>query len=135
MTQVVPTAQKEVNLAAWIAANPNWSLRLFGNDATPADSSVVGDFTEISGAGYARVTLASASWTISAVTPSVAAYAAQSFVFTGALDSPGTIYGYYIVDNAGNLVTAERLASPPFTPATNGDAVIVVPQIALADLS
>ena len=134
MALVVPSAQKQLNLTAWIALHTPWALKLFGNNATPSDTSVVGDFTEIAGAGYVGVSLAAVSWTISIATPSIASYAALSFIFTGAINAPGTIYGYFIVDAIGGLVLAERLASPPFTPAVNGDAVIVTPRIALADM-
>ena len=130
MTLIIPNAQEVVNLTAWINKNPPWSLKLFGNNQTPAVGSVAGDFTEIAGAGYAAVSLAAASWAYTPGVPSFALYAVQLFAFTGALNAPGTIYGYYILDALGNLVCAERLASPPFTPAVNGDAVAVTPRVA-----
>jgi hypothetical protein len=131
MALVVPNAEEVRALTAWIGASAPWSLRLFGNNATPAVGSVVGDFTEIAGAGYAAISLPSASWGYTPGVPTVALYPAQTFTFTGAINAPGTIYGYFILNAAGQLVTAERLAAPPFTPTVNGDSVIVVPRITL----
>jgi len=135
MTLVIPNAQEVTNLSAWINEHAPWTLKLFGNNATPAVGSVAGDFNEVSGAGYASKSLAAASWTITAGVPTIAVYAAQAWVFTGALDAPGTVYGYFIVDSLGLLVCAERLAAPPYTPLVNGDAAVVVPQVAAQQIA
>lgn len=134
MSLVVPSVQKQVIFTGWIGLHTPWSLRIYGNDVTPGDDSLAGDFTQISGGGYAAVALAAGSWSITAATPSIASYAAQTFTFTGPIGGPGTIYGYYILDSTGLLILAERLPFPPFSPANNGDAMIVTPQIQLTDV-
>lgn len=50
----------------------NLTLRLFKNDFTPTETSVVGDLTEATFTGYAAISLASGDWTISAGAPSSA---------------------------------------------------------------
>lgn len=134
MALVVPNAEEVRNLTAWVAASAPWSLRLFGNNATPAAASVAADFTEIAGGGYAAISLPSASWAFTPGAPTVALYPAQTFTFTGTITAPGTIYGYFILNAAGQLALAERLAAPPFSPAVNGDSVIVVPRVTLVQV-
>jgi hypothetical protein len=113
-------------------ASKNLKLRLYTNNYTPVDTSVIGSFTEMSGAGYAPITLTNGSWTVTVGNdPSDAVYAEQTFTFTGA---GSQIYGYYIEDNdgsSGTLVFAE-LFGTPFTPANNGDTLKVTPKFQLS---
>lgn len=113
-------------------ASKNLKLRLYTNNYTPVDTSVVGSFTEMSGAGYAAISLTNGSWTVTVGNdPSDAVYAEQTFTFTG---SGSTIYGYYIEDNdgsTGTLVWAELFGST-YTPANNGDTLKVTPKFQLS---
>lgn len=113
-------------------ASKNLKLRLYTNNYTPVDTSVVGSFTEMSGAGYAPISLTNGSWTVTVGNdPSDAVYAEQTFTFTG---SGSTIYGYYIEDNdgsTGTLVWAELFGST-YTPANNGDTLKVTPKFQLS---
>ena len=110
---------------------PALTMRLYGNDVTPSGSSSTTSFVEISGGGYAAKPLTFANWVISAGNPSVAVYnATQKWTFTGAIDSPGTIYGYYVTrDSDGKLMWAERFpnAVVPFSPQ-NGSVIQVLPR-------
>jgi hypothetical protein len=103
-------------------------LRLFSNDYTPVETSVLGNFTEVTGGGYAAITLTNGSWTITpANDPSDAIYAEQTFTFTGPIGGSGNIYGVYVEDNNGStgvVVFAERFATL-FTPVNNGDTLKV----------
>jgi hypothetical protein len=114
-------------------AQQNLKLKLFATDVTPADTDTHATYTEASGGGYAAKTLTNASWTVSSANdPSDAVYAEQTFTFTGALTTNGTIYGYYVTNNAGDcLVYAERFASS-FTPANNGDQLKLTPKFQLS---
>jgi hypothetical protein len=106
----------------------NLTLKLFCNNLTPVDTNVAGDFTEASGGGYSPITLLAANWTDSEVGGiSQAAYAQQTFGFTGALTTNPTIYGAYIVDADGVAIFAERAPGGVFTPANNGDTYKVTP--------
>ncbi|MBA7586569.1 hypothetical protein ES695_00105 [Candidatus Atribacteria bacterium 1244-E10-H5-B2] len=100
-------------------------LKLFTNDYTPVEGSVVANFTEAVAAGYTAIELAGASWTIESdggVT--TATYAQQTFTFTAA----STNYGYYITNNDGSQVLwAERFSDAPHNiPSGGGTEKITV---------
>ena len=100
-------------------------LRLYTNDYTPVEGSVVGDFTEATAAGYAAITLTGASWTIATATGvTTATYAQQTFTLTAA----STDYGYYVTNNAGTQVLwAERFSDAPHSiPSDGGTEKITV---------
>lgn len=97
-------------------------LKLFTNDYTPVETTVVGDLTEATGFGYAAKTLTGNSWS---VTDGVATYASQTFTFTGAL---GYVYGYYLTNAAGNLYWLERFVDGPYNIQASGEWIQVDPQ-------
>ena len=107
----------------------NVKIRLFANNYTPVQASVIGNFTEIAYTGYAAVTLSGAvdggidandrdTWTWPTVT----------FQCTSSAGLPVTAYGYYVTDSANTTVLwAERFSTAQvFT--TNGDGFTVPPQ-------
>ena len=111
----------------WAAGGKNIVMHLFTNNVTPADTDTAGTYTEASGGGYSAITLNNGSWTVSSVgSIEQAAYAAQTFTFTGALTGSATVYGYYVVDASGTLLFSELLAAP-FKPANNGDNIQITP--------
>jgi hypothetical protein len=116
-------------------ASKNHKLRLYSNNYTPVDTSVLGNFTEVTGGGYTAISLTNGSWTITVGNdPSDAVYAEQTFTFTGTIGGTGIVYGYYIEDNdgsTGTLVWAE-LFGTPFTPANNGDNIKVTPKFQMS---
>lgn len=114
-------------------AQQNLKLKLFVTDVTPADTNTVATYTEAVGGDYAAKTLTNNSWTVtSGNDPSDATYAQQTWTFTGALTTNGTIYGYYVTDNAGTtLVWAEKFGTA-FTPANNGDQLKLTPAFQLS---
>jgi len=105
-------------------------LRLFVTDVTPAQTGVT--YVQASGGGYQAKELLNGSWTITPGNdPSDAVYAQQVFIFTGALDTNPTIYGYYVEDADGTILWAERLTAA-FTPANNGDHVDITPKFQMS---
>jgi len=128
MSQVVPN-QLELEIINDILG-PNLHLRLYGNNATPAGGSTAASFTEIAGGGYAALPLTLANWTITAGDPSTAQYnSLQQFIFTGPINAPGTVYGYFVTrDSDGHLMWAERFAPAlvPFAPVA-GSQINIVP--------
>jgi hypothetical protein len=134
-------------------------LHLYCTSTSITDTVTPSSFTECSGGGYAAINLSNGSWTLTngngSSTIPQAAYAQQTFTFTGALTTNGTVYGYYIVDSqtaagctaagaptacctgstAGatcpNVVTAEAFGQT-FTPANNGDNIQLTPAIQLS---
>jgi len=113
----------------------NLKIRLFTNDYTPVDTSILSNFTEAAGGGYAAKNLTNGSWTVFAANdPSDAVYPKQTWTFTGPLTGSATIYGYYIEDNAGNsgvYIWGERLGAS-FKPANNTDQLGVIPKFELS---
>lgn len=110
---------------------PAHTLRLYGNNVTPADGSVSANFTEISGGGYANKPITFANWSITAGAPTTAVYTVQTWVFTGAINAPGSVYGYYITRNSdGKLLLAEKFPSAlvPFAPVL-GSKIVVLPKL------
>lgn len=111
-----------------VATPENLVYRLFATNVTPAETDTAATYTEAAGGGYAAKTLTGASWTVTAATPSAASYAAQTWTFTGALTTNLTVYGYFVTRASSlDLVLAETFTS--FTPATNGDNIVLTPQI------
>jgi hypothetical protein len=105
------------------------TLKLFATNVTPTQTTVAGDLTEASGGGYAAKTLTNGSWTVTpANDPSDVIYAVQTWTFTGALTTNGTIYGYYVVDDDGTLLWAELL-DVAYTPTANGDQLLITPKV------
>lgn len=102
--------------------------RLFATNVTPAETDTAGSYTEATGGGYAAKTLTGASWTVTGGAPSTASYAQQDYTFTGALTTNDTVYGYYVTRATdADLVLAETFTA--FTPANNGDKILLTPQI------
>ncbi len=105
------------------------TLKLYSNSRTPGLTDVAGDYDEVSGGGYADADLTAANFDVTTGTPSQALYNAfQTWTFTGATDSPGTVYGAYIVDANGVLISAELFDTGPFTPG-NGTVIKYKPRI------
>ena len=114
-------------------APDNLVIRLYKNNVTITNASVVGDFTVADFTGYAStgtagaVTLTGASW--GAASGGSIAYAEQTWTSSaGSQSSP--VYGYYITNAAGTtLIYAEAFAGAPYTIVNNGDAIKVTPTI------
>lgn len=118
----------------WPVGGNNLTLKLYATNVTPSTTGAdtAATFTVAAGGGYADKTLTRGSWTVNTGNnPRDATYAEQTFTFTGALTTNTTIYGYYIVD-ADNVILNAELLGTPFTPANNGDNIVITPKIALS---
>lgn len=130
MTILVPNTGEVIALTLLVnkGTPENLVYKLFATNVTPAETDTAGTYTEASGGGYAAITMTGASWTVTGGAPSTAAYAQQTYTFTGVLTTNTTVYGYYVVQaSSGTLVLAETFTS--FTPAANGDNIKLTPQI------
>lgn len=111
------------------AAPQDLVLCLFQSNTTPAETDVIGTYTEATFTGYANITLAGASWTITGTAPTSAGYAQQSFTSSAGSQSQN-IYGYYLKRvTGGELVYAERFSNGPYLIQNNGDVIKVTPTI------
>lgn len=132
MALVCPDVWGEILLLQYVtglAASTDKVLHLFSNDVTPADSTVLGDLTEVTSSGYVPVTLASASWTTTqtgGVTTAV--YSIQTFTFS----TDAVSYGYYITDTSNRLLWLERYTNGPYTIPADGGNISITNQISLA---
>ncbi len=100
-------------------------LRLYTNNYTPVEGSVIADFTEAVATGYAAIALAGADWTIAtSAGVSTAEQPQKTFTLTAA----STDYGYYITNNSGSQVLwAERFSDAPHNiPSGGGTEKITV---------
>jgi hypothetical protein len=135
MPLVVPDSQELEILVNRLT--PALTMKLYGNNKTPAHGDSAAAYTEIAGGGYAAKPLTFGNWNIAGGEPSTATYnASQMWTFTGAINAPGTIYGYFVTrDSDGQLMWAERFASAvvPFTPV-NGSVVNVLPRYSCQSL-
>lgn len=127
---VVPNTGEVIALSYLVnkAVPENLVYRLFTNNITPSETDTTATYTEAAGGGYGSIALTGANWSVTGGAPSVAAYAQQTWAFTGALTGNPTIYGYFATRaTSGDLVLAETFTS--FTPAASGDSIKLTPQI------
>lgn len=102
------------------------TLRLFTNNYTPVEATTELLVTEAAGNGYASKPMAGGGWTISGSSPTQAAFAQQTFTFSGAL---GNVYGYYVTRDSDNkLMFAEKFTDGPYNIVNNGDQIKITPQ-------
>lgn len=131
MALVVPNGGEVIALQLLVnkvSVTENLVLCLFQNNVTPAETDVIGTYTEATFTGYANVNLTGASWTVTGGAPSSASYAQQTFTSTAVQSQ--TIYGYYLKRaTTGDLVFAERFSDAPVTITNNGDLIKVTPTI------
>lgn len=102
----------------------NVFVKLFTNDIELVDTLTASSFTEAAGGGYTAKTVLSAAITKSVVGGiAQAAFAQQVFEFTGALTGNPSVYGYYVVNESGTLIFADK-SSGPYTPSADGVYVV-----------
>ena len=135
MSLIVPDAV-EVIVLNFLLTNA-LTIRLYGNDKTPAHGDSTAGYTEIAGGGYANKPLIFANWSVVAGQPSQAVYSdTQVWTFTGVINSPGSVYGYYVTRNSDSqLMWAERFptALVPFNPI-EGSIIRVLPRFSAQSL-
>ena len=104
-------------------------LGLFTNASGLTSATVLASITEPTGGAYARITLADASWSVSA---GIASYALQTFTATGS-GYTGTIYGYFIASTGTTpkLLALEIDPSGSFNMAI-GDTYAVTPSVTIS---
>jgi hypothetical protein len=100
-------------------------LHLFANNYTASDGTSVGAVTECAVSGYAAITLAAGTWTVTtAANITTANYVEQTFTLTTA----GSAYGYYVTNSASTiLLWMETFTGAPFVlPAGGGSIKVTV---------
>ncbi len=139
MAGIVPQVAQELILNQILDKTPivtfPLTVKLYSNDVTPAQDDVAGDYTEVTGGGYADVDIADGTdFTVTAGNPSQAEFADFiEFAFTGTTGGSGIVYGYFIVDANGVLIGAQRGSAPSGITIENGSLVKVLPIITLGN--
>lgn len=112
--------------------NQTMKLKLYSNNYTPIITTTLAALTEVSGGGYADISLTFANFVVTEGPPAVGVYNAfKDFDFTGATSGPGTIYGYMITNDAEDLLYwVERFPTVPLIPI-NGSQIRIKPRITL----
>jgi hypothetical protein len=131
MAVVFTDAAEQVALKNYVnnTAPQDLVLRLYSNNVTPSKSDVVGDYTEVTGNGYAAVTLTPGNFVFSEGDPATAAYPQVTYTFTG---EAGNVFGYYVTRaTAGDLMFANKFSNAPIYIANNGDEIRITLTITL----
>lgn len=112
-----------------VSSPSNVKYHLYTNNLTPAENTVLGDFTECADASYAAISVTGGSWTVGTVAGVTSASAAT---ITFNISTTASIYGYYVTDStSANLLWAERFAGAPLTYTSAGGTLYFDPYIAL----
>lgn len=106
------------------------TCHLFQNDYTPIDGSILSNFLEASFDGYAPVD--ANGWSDPLFVSPRALIQATACNYAKSAGSIGNlIYGYYILDQAGNLLWAERDPSAPVPMNVDGNVYVIVPRLTI----
>ena len=131
MTLLVPNAGEVITLSYLVnktTVTRDLIYKLFATNVTPAETDTAASYTAAVGGGYADKTMTGASWTVTGGAPTSAAFAQQTWTFTGVLTTNTTIFGYFVIRTTDvDLVLAETFTS--FVPTNNGDQILLTPQI------
>lgn len=105
--------------------NLGLTLRLFGNDRTPARGDRAKSYTEVAFPGYKPIRLAGSVWTVRAgqegrPTEATAPFQLFQRTKTGAAVN---VYGWYLTAPDGAVVAAGRVGETPFDVVRAREAV------------
>jgi hypothetical protein len=104
------------------------SWHLFVNDVTPDETTVEADLTEAAWTGYSAVSINIAEWFDTGVSGGVDLWVHAPISFLNGSGGDVDAYGYYAIDNDGDLLLAARFDSAPLTRA-DGEAFFVIPTV------
>ena len=137
MTIIVPSVSEKdlLEFMTGKATPTSWVLRLFVNNITPDDNTVLANLTEMTTNGYVTKALANANFiaVAGAVSfPATSTYnAALTWTFTASGGS-NVVYGYYVTEVGNGRLQWIELFPTPKTVANAGDQIIITPTITLS---
>lgn len=124
--QVGAIVLAEQQRSRWNASPTRLSLHLYINDITPNAGSTLGDFVEASFIGYLPGQIN--PWGLPVTVDGRARSAASAVTFTKTAGSPASVYGYFVTDENGALLWAERDPAAPVPMMADGQTYTVVPR-------
>ncbi len=126
MGLVVPD-EGEVHLLDMLVGGTDMTglhLRLYKNNLTPDQDTVLSDFTEADFSGYAQVSPSFGSASTVSHKGKIVDTSARNFTHNGGGTS-NTVYGYYLVNSFDNVcLWAERFSSSQVV-AVSGDTITI----------
>lgn len=136
MTLVCPNVGEVVLLTDLLGNGNNWTLKLFKNDVTPAETDTAGTYTEADFTDYAAKTLTRSVSGSTWATPTTSSGVTSSLYNSGTPQTwtcgatGNSIYGYFIIDAvAGTLLISERFAATRVL--AENDTLNLTPRVAL----
>ena len=112
-------------------------MRLFTNDFTPDNQSVIGDFTELTNVevpGYAAVAIVWDGTPIRSQLGQWDDFATDApFAMTGAPPGDQAVYGWYMTDAANTALVASGRLAAPFTFHAVGDGLRLEPRLSIIE--
>lgn len=132
MTIKVPEVGERSFLTDNVAglATAGAKVRLFSNNFTVADATVIGDFTQATFTGYAAQALGSGTVAGSNTSGrATASWPQQTYTCTGG--SSQIIYGYYVTDTAGTTLYFGENFATPVTLSNGGAPLLLTPRLTL----
>jgi hypothetical protein len=119
--------QRDLDAKATLMNAAPYKIGLFKNDYTPADTDTIAAVTAADFGGYSGLQNLTGWGASTWSSPdAVIAHAAKTWTADGT--SSNTIYGYYVVDGAGNLAWAERRTDGGVSVGAAGQTYSVTPQ-------
>jgi len=103
-------------------------LRLYSNSRSPLETDGMGSYSDLPNSyGYAGKVCSGGLWTVTSGNPSQAAFAEQTWTFTG---SVGPVAGYYVVNStAAVMLWSEQFTGGPYNIVNSGDQIKLTPTI------
>jgi len=127
MNQIYP----DQGLGQWLLKMTQFATlryRLYTNNLTPTNATVLGDLTEETTGSYAGIDVSPGAWVSYTVTASVGTALAPPISWTPIATS-WTTYGYYVTDVGGTILLAvARFDAAPIITAA-GSPLLLTPEI------
>lgn len=115
MALVVPDISEPVLLEYMLKTTsfPNYVIKLYTNNYTPAQGTLLADFTEATFTGYTGTTFARSAWGTASANPVTNKGEISANQVSWTAGSSETVYGYYVVSDDGSpkLLWAELFDS------------------------
>jgi len=131
MALVTPDLGERIVLDKMLSgAGENYVLKLYRNNLTPTNSSVLADFTETTFTGYSSQTMTAGNWSAATTNPSNKAESSNSELAWTCGSTGDTIYGYFVENAAGSVcLWAEKFDTA--RPLSLNDVFKITPKFTL----